>query len=58
MSIAWMAMGVGGVIGCIIGGYLTQYSHPKYTFLIIAFVGLIIALIGTQLTKAAEITES
>ena len=23
MSIAWMAMGVGGVTGCISGGYLT-----------------------------------
>ena len=54
MSIAWMAMGVGGVSGCVAGGYLTQYCHPKYTFVIVSIVGLIIALIGTTLTKESE----
>lgn len=57
MAVAWMAMGVGGVIGCMAGGYLTQYSHPKYTFLIVSGMGLIIALIGTALTKEAEQNE-
>lgn len=54
MSVAWMAMGLGGMIGCCGGGYLTQYSHPKYTFLIVSFMGLIIAAIGTALTKESE----
>lgn len=58
MSVAWMAMGVGGMIGCCGGGYLTQYSHPKYTFLIVSFMGLIIAAIGTALTKEAEQNEA
>ena len=58
MSIAWMAMGVGGVTGCIAGGYLTQYCHPKYTFVIVSIVGLIIALISTTLTKESEKNEN
>jgi predicted MFS family arabinose efflux permease len=56
MSVAWMAMGLGGMIGCCGGGYLTQYSHPKYTF--VSIMGLIIALIGTALTKEAEQNEA
>jgi len=58
MSVAWMAMGVGGVIGCMGGGFLTQYSHPRYAFLAASGMGLIIALIGTCLTKEAEQNEA
>jgi len=58
MSVAWMAMGVGGVAGCVAGGYMTQYCHPRYTFLAISLMGLIIALIGSTLTKESEKLEN
>ena len=32
-SVAWVATGVGGIAGGLLGGYFTEYSHPKYIFL-------------------------
>lgn len=47
-------MGFGGVTGCVAGGYMTQYSHPKYTFLIVSVMGMLISLIGLLLTEDSE----
>jgi len=33
ISLVYIAKGFGGVAGCIIGGLVTQYSHPKYCWL-------------------------
>jgi len=49
-----MATGVGGIMGCVLGGVMTQYCHPRYSFLAYSFMGLIVAINGTYLTRAAE----
>ena len=49
-----MATGVGGILGCIAGGIMTQYFHPKYSFLLYSFFGLIVSFNGLYLTKASE----
>ena len=54
MSLAWMAQGFGGVIGCLLGGYMTQYCHPKYSFLIFSVMGLVLAVSGCFLSKECE----
>lgn len=57
MSLAWMTQGVGGVAGCLLGGYMTQYCHPKYTFLIFSVMGLVLAVSGLFLSKECELDE-
>ena len=49
-----MSAGVGGILGCLCSGVLTQYFHPKYSFLGYSFMGLIIALNGFYLTPESE----
>lgn len=49
-----MATGLGGILGCCIGGIMTQYFHPKYSFLLYSFFGLIVSFNGLYLTKASE----
>ena len=57
MSLAWMTQGIGGVIGCLLGGYMTQYCHPKYSFLIFSVMGLVLAISGLFLSKECEMDE-
>ena len=49
-----MATGVGGLLGSLIGGVITQYYHPKYGFLIYSFMGIAVSINGFFLTKASE----
>lgn len=57
MSLAWIANGLGGVAGCLLGGYMTQYCHPKYSFLIFSIMGLMLALCGLSLSDECELDE-
>lgn len=57
MSLAWIANGIGGVAGCLLGGYMTQYCHPKYSFLIFSIMGLVLALCGLGLSSESELDE-
>lgn len=41
-------------MGCLCSGVLTQYFHPKYSFLGYSFMGLIIAFNGYYLTPESE----
>lgn len=44
-------MGFGGMFGSVVGAYVTQYLHPKYTFLIYSLYGLVIAYLGINLSQ-------
>jgi predicted MFS family arabinose efflux permease len=54
MSIAWMAQGIGGVAGCVLGGYMTENGTTKYSYLIMSIMGLVLALNGMLLSKECE----
>lgn len=58
IAYSWLATGVGGAIGSLMSGILTQYYHPKYSFLIYSFMGLIISYIGAQLSEDSEEDEA
>lgn len=57
MSVAWLAQGVGGVTGCVLGGYITEYGNPKTAYIIMSIMGLIIGLNGLFLTQECEEAE-
>jgi MFS family permease len=58
MSIAWFSQGIGGITGCVVGGYLTEYCDPKWTYLIMSIMGFIIAINGMFLTQECEEAEN
>ena len=47
-------MFVGGILGCIFSGFITEYTHPKYAFLIYSFMGLAVSVCAMYLTKESE----
>ena len=50
----YMSMGAGGVVGCIFGGLMTNYYHPKWCFFSYSWVGLIVTGFAFFLTKESE----
>jgi MFS family permease len=54
ITLMWLTVGVGGAAGCIIGGLLTEYCHPKWSFYLYSFVGIIISFAACFLTKDSE----
>ena len=49
-----MATAVGGLLGCFLSGIMTQYFHPKYSFLSYSFMGLVVSLNAMFLTQESE----
>lgn len=47
-------MGTGGMVGSLLGGYMTEYYHPKYSFLAYSLIGLVVMILGINLDKSAE----
>lgn len=50
----YLSTGTGGIIGCIFGGLMTQYYHPKWCFFWYSFMGLIVSLSACFLTARSE----
>ena len=48
---------MGGMVGSLLGGYMTEYYHPKYSFLGYSLIGLVVMILGLNLDKAAEMDE-
>jgi len=51
----YISTGTGGVIGCIYGGLMTQYFHPKWCFLTYSFSGLAVTIAAFFLTEESEL---
>jgi len=51
---SWCLVGVGGVIGSLTGGFLTQYDATRWCFLIASVVGFLIAFSGLLMDKKLE----
>lgn len=45
-SLSWGALGVGGMFSSLAGAYLTEYHHPKITYLIYSLYGLVVMFLG------------
>ena len=45
---------VGGVLGCILGGYMTENYHPKWCFLLYSFSGLLVIYYTFFLSPESE----
>jgi MFS family permease len=48
-SLSWGALGAGGVVGSLIGAFITEYSNPMNSFLIYSIFGLIVMILGMRL---------
>ena len=55
VTLMYLGMGVGGVIGCIFGGLMTQYHHPKWCFFWYSWMGIIVSIFACFLTKESEL---
>jgi uncharacterized membrane protein YfcA len=53
-SLSWGALGAGGIFGSLFGGYLTEYCHPKWTFLLYSIYGMIVMILGLRLDSKLE----
>jgi len=58
ISFCYLNVFSGGILGCFLGGIITQYWHPKYAFLIYSFMGLLVSITAMFLTKESEKEES
>jgi len=45
-------------MGSFLAGYMTQYYHPRYSFLSYSFMGLVVSFIASYLTMNSERDES
>jgi hypothetical protein len=54
---AWMFIGIGGLLSNIVGGYLTQYYHPRLSLGIFSVSGLIMCIFGILLSSECELNE-
>jgi MFS family permease len=47
-------VGIGGILGSLAGGYLTEYEATRWCFAIYAVVGFLISLSGWIMDKSCE----
>ena len=54
LSINFIGKGIGGVIGCVFAGIMTENYHPKWCLFYYSFVGLFLFIFSLFLTKEVE----
>jgi len=50
----YISVGIGGVIGCLYGGFITEHSHPKWVFFTYSWFGLMVTIAALFLNQEAE----
>ena len=50
----YISTGIGGVIGCIFGGLMTENFHPKWCFFAYSFMGIVVTIFACFLSPEAE----
>ena len=50
--------GVGGVVGALVGGAITERYGPYYTFIIMGLVGLGISSLDMRIDSQTEVTNN
>lgn len=54
ISTLYLSSGVGGALGCVYGGLMTEYSTPLWLWFGYSFFGLVVSLFACFLNKEAE----
>jgi hydrogenase/urease accessory protein HupE len=54
LALASICIGLGGIVGCIAGGLITQYSHPKYSFVTFSICGIILSFVAFNMPVSCE----
>ena len=57
-TLSWTALGVGGIFGSLLGGYLTENFHPTVSLLVYSFYGFVVMLLGFLLRSEEKKEES
>lgn len=53
-SFSWVWLSVGGIVGSISAGFLTQYLNPHISFGICGAMGLVIGFMGLRMNKSID----
>ena len=55
LTLAWLWNGLGGVLGCIIAGFMMERYHPRNAFLFYGVYGLVVMVACFFLSSEAEL---
>ena len=53
-SYSWLWLAIGGIVGSISAGYLTQYLNPHISFVVCGLLGLTISILGWLMNKSVD----
>ena len=50
VTLLYLSTGFGGIVGCIYGGLMTEFFHPKWVWFYYSFFGIVVAIFAFFLT--------
>jgi MFS family permease len=53
-TFSWVMLGIGGIFGSIFSAFMTEYMHPRYSYIAYSSVGLLTAYVASKLSPDAE----